>query len=117
MQLLGTNDIAEIAMRKIAAFVHEKRTGDRDAADAMLAVRPAGGNQDVAPSWLVSEAGIYSQSEFRRRERAKGRHREPQEKGDKGAKGAKGNGKTGKNKGGGKGKGGGPAGATTPTQG
>ena len=51
--------------------VHEKRMGDRDAAQSMLAIKPSSFATDVAPTWLVSEAATYSQSEHKRRERAR----------------------------------------------
>ena len=89
--MLGTDDGCEITLRRIAAYVHEKRTGDVDAANSMLAVKPAGSAVDIAPHWLVNEASTYSQSEFRRRERAR------QQAGPKGG-GGKGKGdKDGKN--------------------
>ena len=71
LKLLAESDTAEIGLRRIAAWVHETRTGDRAAASAMLAVRPMSLETDVAPAWLVSEVGIYSQAEHKRKERAK----------------------------------------------
>ena len=50
--------------------IHERRTGDKDAAQSMLAIKPSSFSSDVAPSWLVTEAASYSQSEHKRRERA-----------------------------------------------
>ena len=57
----------------------------------MLAVKPARGAHDVAPTWLVSESSLYSTAEWKRKERARGQQ--------------KGGGKTKDTKGGGKGKG------------
>ena len=37
----------------------------------MLAIKPSSFATDVAPTWLVSEAATYSQSEHKRRERAR----------------------------------------------
>ena len=38
---------------------------------SMLAIKPTNLLHDIAPSWLVSEASVFSQSEYKRRERAK----------------------------------------------
>ena len=37
----------------------------------MLAVRPRSLETDVAPAWLVSEVGIYSQAERKRKDEPK----------------------------------------------
>ena len=71
LSLIAKSDIAEVALRRLASYVHERRTGDRDAAISMLAIKPTNLSHDIAPSWLVSEASVFSQSEFKRRERAK----------------------------------------------
>ena len=71
MMMLGSADGCEIALRRMAAYVHERRTGDIDSANAMLAIRPAGNSCDIAPHWLVTESSFYSQSEHKRRERAR----------------------------------------------
>ena len=88
LQLLATDDGCEIIFRRIAAHVHLTRTGDRDAADAMLAVKPAGGSHDVAPTWLVAESSVYSTAEWRRRERARGQQKGTGKKGDANPKGS-----------------------------
>ena len=100
MTILGTSDQAEIGMRRIASFVFEKRTGDKAAAMSMLAVKPAGGATDVAPDWLVAEASIFSQSEYKRQERARATTRGGGEGtgGGGGGEGAGGKGKKGKSK-------------------
>ena len=71
LNLIATSDTAEVALRRLASYVHERRTGDRDAAISMLAIKPTNLSHDIAPSWLVSEASVFSQSEYKRRERAK----------------------------------------------
>ena len=45
--LRARSDTAEIAWRTLAAFVHEKRTRDRDAAVSMLAMRPTNLTQEI----------------------------------------------------------------------
>ncbi|CAE7850704.1 unnamed protein product, partial [Symbiodinium necroappetens] len=78
--------------------------GWEDAAQSMLAIKPSSFSSDVAPSWLVTEAASYSQSEHKRRERARaqagGHHGGGNSKGGE-PKGGKGKGKD-KKKGGGK---------------
>ena len=106
MQLLGSDDSTEIILRRIAAFVHEKRTGDTDAANSMLAVKPAGSGVDVAPDWLVAEASIYSREEHRRRDRARAGGKGGGGGGRGGDKGAKGKDPKGKGGRGGKDQGG-----------
>ena len=70
LAFLNSNDSAEIALRHLSSFVHERRTGDREAASSMLALRPSGTRCDIAPTWLISDASNYSQQEFKRRQRA-----------------------------------------------
>ena len=40
LSLIARSDTAEVALRRLASYVHEKRTGDRDAATSMLAIKP-----------------------------------------------------------------------------
>jgi hypothetical protein len=102
LRILNTNDILEIYLRNLGAYVHHRRTGDADAANHMLAVRAPGGDIDIAPSWLVSSGSLHSKAEHQRKERSGGArnsgvHRKPEGKA--------------KAKGGGKGKGGAAANA------
>ena len=71
LRRLAQSDVAEINLRRLAAWVHESRTGDKSAAASMLAVKPSNLNTDIGPQWLISEASTYSQAEHKRRERAK----------------------------------------------
>ncbi|CAE7878679.1 unnamed protein product, partial [Symbiodinium necroappetens] len=71
LSMIGQCDTCEIALRRLASWIHEKRTGDKDAAQSMLAVKPSSFASDIAPSWLVTEASTYSQSEYKRKERAR----------------------------------------------
>ena len=71
LKVLAPSDVAEVNLRRLAAWVHESRTGDKAAATAMLAVKPSSMDVDIGPHWLVTEAATYSQSEHKRRERAK----------------------------------------------
>ncbi|CAE7522621.1 unnamed protein product, partial [Symbiodinium microadriaticum] len=102
--IIAQDDTCEVALRRLAAWIHERRTGDKDAAQSMLAIKPSSFSSDVAPSWLVTEAASYSQSEHKRRERARaqagGHHGGGNSKGGE-PKSGKGKGKD-KKKGGGK---------------
>ncbi|CAE7231202.1 unnamed protein product [Symbiodinium necroappetens] len=89
---LGTNDQLEIPLRRIAAYVHKKRTGDGDAAMRILAVQPPGSGTDIAPHWLVTEASAYSQAEYKRREMARAQKGPGPKGADKGAGKSKGRG-------------------------
>ena len=71
VQLLTQSDTAEIGLSRLSAYVHEKRTGDKDSAASLLAIKPPGTLTDLAPQWKLDQAATYSQNEFRRRERAK----------------------------------------------
>ena len=115
---LGDDDQCEVGLRRIAAYTHERRTGDRDAAYSVLAIKPAGGNFDLAPEWLVFQSSVYSQSEFKRRERARNQTGPiPKANAASGeAKGAPGRGK-GKDGGKGRGKGAGAPKGKPKTQG
>ena len=66
MRLLATDEFLEMSLRRLSAFVYERRSGDKVGAAHMLAVVPPGTSTDVAPSWLVSEATAHSQSEYKR---------------------------------------------------
>ena len=92
LETLGTNDQLEISLRRIAAYVHKKRTGDADAAMRILAVQPPGSGTDIAPHWLVTEASAYSQAEYKRRERARAQKGPGAKGADKGAGKGKGRG-------------------------
>ena len=70
-KVLAQSDVAEVNLRRLAAWIHENRTGDRAAATAMLAVKPSSMAVDIGIQWLVSEASTYSQSEHKRKERAR----------------------------------------------
>ncbi|CAE7317915.1 unnamed protein product [Symbiodinium sp. CCMP2592] len=71
LSLIAPNDIADVALRRLASYVHEKGTSDRDAAVSMLAIKPTNLSHDIAPAWLVSQAALFAQNEHKRRERAK----------------------------------------------
>ena len=55
---LGRNDEMEALLRSLAATVHVRKTGDRDACDCMRGLAAPG--DEVAPSWLLDESRIYS---------------------------------------------------------
>ena len=86
LRILGTNDVMELSLRRLAAYMYEARTGDRVGAQHMLAASPPGTDNDVAPTWLVAASTMHSKSEYQRSERVhqdKVRNR----KGDKKGKG------------------------------
>ena len=68
---LATDDALEIHLRRLAAWQYERRTGDRQGAVHMLAVRPPGMSADVAPSWMVEDATAHSKMEYQRGERVR----------------------------------------------
>ena len=72
LHYLAEHDSCELSLRHLASWIPERRTGDKDAAQAMLALQPSGSRMDIAPSWLVAESGLVSQNEHKRRERARG---------------------------------------------
>ena len=59
----------EIELRKLGAWMYERRTGDKSGATRILAIRAPGSNSDVIPKWLLEEATIHSKNEFQRAER------------------------------------------------
>ena len=69
--LLGTSDLLEINLRSLAAYLYQRRTGDRVGAMEMRAV-VAPGNADIAPTWLVSDSTAHSKQEYQRSERVAG---------------------------------------------
>ena len=64
--MLMQDSTLEISLRRIAAFIYEKRTGDKVGAAHVLAVTPPGGACDVAPTWLIADATAHSRQEFKR---------------------------------------------------
>ena len=105
LTFLGSNYYAKITPRRLSSFIHERRTGDKDAAMHMLALKPGGAKVDIAPTWLLLESGLYFQHEHKSRERARGqrgaddgptqRHSNQESKGQKGKGKVKGRGKGG----------------------
>jgi hypothetical protein len=71
IKVLSTCDMCEVSLRRLAAFLHLKRTGDAAASTHMLAIKAPGTMTDVAPTWLVSESSTHSKAEHQRGERAK----------------------------------------------
>ncbi len=69
--LLAADDGLEIKLRRLSAHVHMARTGDRNSATAMLAVKPPGSKTDVAPAWLLTESTAFSRQEHQREERVR----------------------------------------------
>ena len=68
-QRLETSDALEINLRHMAAFVYERRTGDKSGATEIRAGSAPGSGTDVAPLWLVSDATTFSKAEFQRSDR------------------------------------------------
>ena len=71
------------------SWIHDNRTGDKYAAQSMFPVHRSSFASNVVPSWLVTEASTYSQSEYKRKERVRAQWTES----------TKGEGKKGKDKG------------------
>ena len=106
MRRLGTSDNLEIILRKFASHIHYERTNDKHASERMLGIRAPGSSVDIAPKWMVDDAGTSSKLENRAMDR--GRHQTRQDLGQ-----AKGKPK-GKGKGKEKPEGGGGAAAAAP---
>ena len=69
IQALSTDDAAEIGLRRISAWLHEKGTGDKAAARSMLAVQPRGQYANAATRWLLEQSQFLSQAESMTQER------------------------------------------------
>ena len=91
-QALATDDMLELGLRRIAAYIYEERTRDATGALVMQGVAPPGSSVDIAPSWLVSESTLHSKFEHQRDERVAA----ARQRNSKGKKGDKGEGKGGK---------------------
>ena len=97
---LGSNDIVELSLRRLASYLYASRTKDLSGATHMLGVRPPGAQTDIAPVWLVDNVTQHSKAEFQRADRvARGTRNEVtinrRRGGPKGDKGGKGDGKSG----------------------
>ena len=97
IELLGTDDRLELALRHLGAHFYQQRTRDRTGAAQMRAISTPGAGKDVVPSWLVKEATVYSKAEFQRSERVNTETRRRDQITQKGAEKGKGKQK-GKNK-------------------
>ena len=86
LHYLAEQDSCGLSLRHLASWIHERRTGDEVAAQAMLAPQPSGSEADTAPLWLGAESGLVSQDEHLRREQAKGQ-KSGQDHEDSGGKG------------------------------
>jgi len=89
MEMLSTDDVLEVSLRSLAAWIHHRRTGDSEAANHMLAVRGPGSGTDIAPTWLVTDSGVQSTQEFQRHQRGKGAGKALSKKGDSAKPGTK----------------------------
>ena len=70
-EMLATDDLVELYLRRLAAFVYGTRTSDWSGANYILAVKAPGSEVDVAPTWLVSDATAFSKAEYQREDRVK----------------------------------------------
>ena len=71
MTLLATNDKCEISLRALASRIYLRKTGDRNGAEAMLAIKTPGSSRDVAPGWLVDEVTSLSRADYNRNQLVK----------------------------------------------
>ena len=69
MQALATDDAVEIGLRRISAWLHEKGTGDKAAAQSMLAVQPRGQYANAATGWLLEQSQFPSQADPKTQDR------------------------------------------------
>ena len=74
-EVLANSDELEVELRRLGAHVYEARTGDRQGAASMLAVKAPGAHVDIAPSWLVERASQLARSEHYRARLGLGRGR------------------------------------------
>ncbi|CAK0869773.1 unnamed protein product [Prorocentrum cordatum] len=91
MQVLSAEDMM-VALRRLAACVHEERSGDRVGAQYMLGTAPPGCSAEVAPARMVASANTHSkterprcervESELRARKKKKKKKKKEGEKGD-----------------------------------
>ena len=63
---LSTSDSLELHLRRLASYVYEVRTHDIKGAQRLLATRPPGSQQDIAPEWMVQDATAYTKREHQR---------------------------------------------------
>jgi len=70
LAFLRKDDSCEMWLRRLSAFVYEKRTRDKAGASAMLPMPAPGKGGDIAPLWLIGEATVHSREEFGRAFRA-----------------------------------------------
>eukprot|EP00933_Yihiella_yeosuensis_P076115 TRINITY_DN85738_c0_g1_i1.p1 TRINITY_DN85738_c0_g1~~TRINITY_DN85738_c0_g1_i1.p1 ORF type:complete len:230 (-),score=41.40 TRINITY_DN85738_c0_g1_i1:736-1425(-) len=106
LQLLAVSDSN---LRRLAAYIYERRTKDSVGAQHMLAPAAPGGDVDVATSWLVQSSTLHSKTEHQRNERLtaaskidlKAKEDSKGGKGDQGRGRGRGNGR-GRGQGGGK---------------
>ena len=68
MQLLSSSDSLELALRRLASYKHQERTGDIRAAAHIQGTQPPGCKADIAPTWLVTESTSLSKNELQRDE-------------------------------------------------
>eukprot|EP00969_Alexandrium_andersonii_P094343 4168106-Alexandrium_andersonii.AAC.1 len=68
-EVLNSDDLVEMHLRRLSAYVYGQRTGDWSGATFMLAVKAPGSSADIAPSWLVADATAHSKAEYQRHER------------------------------------------------
>ena len=93
LQVLGTDDRVEVALRHLGAHFYEARTKDRVGAAQMRAFSTPGSSRDIVPSWMVSEASTFSKTEHQRSERVESEIRRRNYVEKAGGKDAKGKGK------------------------
>ena len=92
--MLANGDLLEVHLRRLSAYVYERRTGDKKGAVRILARAPPGSNADIGPRWLIDEASQYTKLEHQRntwvngwQPRGRGGGRGAQSSGDSGGGG------------------------------
>ena len=74
-------------LRRLASIKFWMRTGDKPAAEQMLALHAPGTTGDIAPIWLVADVILHSKTEHRRTERLSSAAKRSGGGGDSGGKG------------------------------
>ena len=87
MSKLAMDDTLEMHLRRLASIKFRLRTGDKSAAEQMLALHAPGASADIAPTWLVADVTQHSKTEHQRTERLSSAATRSGGGGDSGGKG------------------------------
>ena len=69
VHVLQSDDAVELCLARIASWIYEKRTGDRQGALYILRALPPSAETDIAPTWMITQASAHSKAEYQIRDR------------------------------------------------